>query len=208
MSKIEWNMIIDGLQRFMKDRNLTTEMQKEGFIPNIIEELDEYARAKTDDEKIDALCDLCVFSLNTIENSQGEELIVPSHNPPLSIVDMILKVHTLANFVGDNSIVIRTVKEFYSQIVSMGYNPFDCMQQTIREIESRKGTWDDDKKKFIKSPGFYSKEDILSKYTPEEREFLSIQRIENKWFVTEIDTRTVYKYDVWYKAKYKDCKLN
>lgn len=237
MTKDQWNEIVDGLQRFMEDRRLTSEMQKEGYLRNITEELDEYAKAGDDiEEIIDSICDICVFSINILDKGKyctNISFEVPGHNPKLNLLDMILRVHTLGNFINDELVIIKIVKELYCYIVALGYDPYLCMIETIKEISSRSGDWNEERKKFIKHPGAYSSDEIYEKYqkVTDPTIFVLQDEIENKYNVykktntpieecgpndiviggDKSDIKYVYKYFesyvCWYRADYNKCKL-
>lgn len=227
MTKEQWNEIISGLKKFMEDRRLTPEMQREGFLRNIIEELHEYAFAEAkvidDISQIDAICDICVFALNTLDNPIDIEFEVPGYNPKLNLLDMVLKVHTFGNFVGDKDMTIRTVKELFYNLVARGYDPYLCMLEVIKEINSRTGDWNEDYKKFIKHNGAYHLQQVYDKYPTALIHV--IEDYENKVYKIykpkqDNPDRKIhvpfdinewehfYTYAMWYKAQFDKCELN
>ena len=214
----EWNEMIQGLRKFMEDRKLTPEMQRAGFLNNIVEELGEYAVARGQTlPQIDAICDICVFALNTLDGASGESLEVPGYNPSMNLLDLVLKVHTLGNFVGVREMTIRSVKELFYHLVSIGYDPLKCMLETIKEINSRVGYWDENLKKFIKHKGCYDmKHDPVSgvaEFVNSDGEIACIECdvLEDKgtyWVINNNATADgVIILAKWYKAKYAECKL-
>ena len=64
------NWILDRLELWRKERQLDItqgfEFNLDTQVSFLTEEITEYLRAKDDYEKVDALCDLTVFSINTI----------------------------------------------------------------------------------------------------------------------------------------------
>jgi len=56
---------VDGLRRWRKDRNIVA--PQGAYIPSIQEELQEYADAQTEHDRIDALADILVFTCNELE---------------------------------------------------------------------------------------------------------------------------------------------
>ena len=62
------NDIITGLEIWRKDRNMEVkEFEYNLLLGNLLEELGEYFRATTDYDRIDALCDVSVFCINTCQ---------------------------------------------------------------------------------------------------------------------------------------------
>ena len=65
MNNKQFNEIKSRLADWREERHLTYENQQKGFLGNIFEEVSEYFRAKDDYERIDALCDIAVFCINS-----------------------------------------------------------------------------------------------------------------------------------------------
>lgn len=57
------------LKQWRDERHLTIKSQRDGLMGNLCEELSEYYRATNNDKKIDALCDMYVFCMNSMETS-------------------------------------------------------------------------------------------------------------------------------------------
>lgn len=217
ITKEQWNEMIKGLKEFMEDRKLTPEMQRLGFLRNIVEELGEYAEAKTNTYmQIDAICDICVFALNTIDDPTNEELEIPAHNPSLSLLDIVLKVHTLGNFVGMKEMIIQVVKDLFRHLVSIGFDPLKCMMETIKEIKSRKGYWDESINKFVKYKGCYGasylgeyrvsvidqdEEDVIYEHCELEEE-------DDCYKLKHKDSTKETVLAKWYQARYDTCELS
>lgn len=60
--------IVKSLWEWHETRHLTVEDQRAGLFGNVMEELTELVRARTDDERVDALCDICIFAINSCNN--------------------------------------------------------------------------------------------------------------------------------------------
>lgn len=223
----EYLTILKGLTEFKKERDLTSDIQLDGLLGNLLEELCELERAQTDLESIDALCDIIVFLLNAteytdIDNINQDELInnfigtYPNANIEkfeYSTEELIELITKCPKNLKDGREIISTINIaifiLTMMISKLGYNPYKCMMETIKEISSRKGYWDNNIKKFIKFPGVYSAEEIKNHLNAisinileEDYEFYRVQYMtKNK----NIEVTVVYK---WYKANYINCKLD
>lgn len=152
-----------NLEQLLKDwrdeRHLTVESQREGLMGNLCEEMAEYYRAKNRYEKIDALCDISVFSYNSL-NDDIESLWENFNNNllkrrflPLSIVDEISQVDYIIRrptIFDENKQIYRLIKACEKEVTEMKYNFYECMLETIKEISSRTGHYDENIHKFVK----------------------------------------------------------
>ena len=173
--KIDLTEIYKGLAEWRAERGITAESQKAGYIVNVMEELSELASALRDYEKfsvteqdtakkqkaeyeiIDALCDISVFTINVgadINCNEKIEIINTSQttrcNSSLSFLlsecgnfDYYGK---LSSYVCFNQILLSCAKlcEQY------GFNFEIAMLETIKEISSRTGAYDENAKKWVK----------------------------------------------------------
>ncbi|HFU5770340.1 TPA: hypothetical protein ACH6IR_000328 [Campylobacter jejuni] len=100
---------------------------------------------------------------------------------------------------------------------NLGFDFYKCMLQTIKEIESRTGYYDEEKSKFIKDLGAYDYDEAVEKAC-KDFEFLNnatscylLKENENFWYIAcEDDYKGRYKeYTIkkWYKADYESCRL-
>lgn len=172
--KIDLTEIYKGLAEWRAERGITAESQKEGYIVNVMEEFGELSTALRLLEKsksvndshelkcaehfiIDALCDISVFTINA-----GADIPSPVKRTEIELkkssldADYILKqmVEKCARFSyfewGEasafNIILINCAYlcEYY------GFNFQIAMDETIKEISSRTGTYDEVSKKWIK----------------------------------------------------------
>ena len=146
--------ISDRLEIWRKERGLD---KSQGFEFDLdIQEIGvEYLRAKSDYEKIDSLCDLTVFHINTLSffDTADKEIvdfsslidITPSIVSILNNCSMVLfKPYLLNPFFIENIFTARMIIE------DMGYDYFKCMDETLKEIESRKGAFNNDTGKWEK----------------------------------------------------------
>ena len=176
--KINLTEIYAQLEVWRDERKITAESQKDGYIINIMEELGELAQALRDYEKfskhdcpyceidkqkaehdiIDALCDISVFTINVGADINCNEKLESINtttqttrcNSSLSFLlsecgnfDYYGK---LSSYVCFNQILLSCAKlcEHY------GFNFEIAMLETIKEISSRTGSYDEKAKKWIK----------------------------------------------------------
>ena len=174
--KIDLTEIYKGLAEWRAERGITAESQKAGYIINIMEELGELATALRDYEKfsvtgqdaakkqkaeyeiIDALCDISVFTINVGADINCNEKLESINtttettrcNSSLSFLlsecgnfDYYGK---LSSYVCFNQILLSCAKlcEQY------GFNFEIAMLETIKEISSRTGAYDENAKKWVK----------------------------------------------------------
>ena len=153
--KINLKQIYKGLDEWRAERKITAASQKEGYIINIMEELGELSQAlrgleiesvrKTaEHEIIDALCDIAVFTINAGADIRDEY-------KPLSI-------DTTNTFSDLNCLLLYTSTFDFKKILlncavlceHYGYNFEIAMLETIKEISSRTGSYDEVSKKWVK----------------------------------------------------------
>ena len=157
------------LKQWREERHLTIESQRVGLIGNLCEEMAEYYRAVDESGKIDALCDMYVFCMNSLggglkvakddlEDKNKKILLMYCASPSFKfyLLDNIeLKLMGLkANEIIVDSLnlflyaFMRNV-EFETQ--ALGYDFYKCMLETIKEISSRTGHYDKNIHKFVKN---------------------------------------------------------
>ena len=175
--KINLTEIYAQLQAWRAERKITAESQKDGYIVNVMEELGELAAALRDYEKfskhdcpyceidkqiaeheiIDALCDIAIFTINA-----GAD--IPYHLKHTEIewekssldADYILKqmVEKCARFSyfewGEASAFNIILINCAYLCEHYGFNFQIAMDETIKEISSRTGSYDEKAKKWVK----------------------------------------------------------
>ena len=176
--KINLEQIYKELQAWREERKITAESQKTGYLVNVMEEFGELAQALRDYEKfskhdcpyceidkqkaehdiIDALCDIGVFTINAGADINCNEKLESINtttqttrcNSSLSFLlsecgnfDYYGK---LSSYVCFNQILLSCAKlcEQY------GFNFEIAMLETIKEISSRTGAYDENAKKWVK----------------------------------------------------------
>lgn len=150
------------LAEWRKERHLTIESQEVGLVSNVLEELTEFSRATNVDEMVDALCDITVFYLNSIGSIREKENI--EFKPVSSImfdqvaifknvaqkqeISYLLARGIIDNLFNYNQMNLLILVNNY--LARLGYDYFKCMNETIKEISSRTGHYDETIGKFVK----------------------------------------------------------
>lgn len=173
--KINLNEIYKGLKAWRHERGITAESQKEGYIVNVMEELGELATALREYERfskpsypypknkkyaehgiIDALCDIAIFTINAgVDIGEVKlteiELKKSSLDADYILKQMVERCAFLSYFEW------REAKSFNIILANCaylcehyGFNFEIAMLETIKEISSRTGTYDEKAKKWIK----------------------------------------------------------
>ena len=172
--EIDLTKIYKGLAEWRAERGITAESQKAGYIINIMEELGELSTALRLLEKsksvndshelkcaehfiIDALCDIAVFTINVGAdincNEKLESINTTQTTRCNSSLSFLLSecgnfdyYGKLSSYVCFNQILLSCAKlcEKY------GFNFEIAMLETIKEISSRTGAYDETAKKWIK----------------------------------------------------------
>ena len=173
---INLEKIYAGLKAWRHERGITAESQKEGYLVNIMEELGELATALREYERcskpsypyqknkkyaeygiIDALCDISVFTINAgadVNCNEKIEIINTSQttrcNSSLSFLlsecGNFVYYGKFSSYVCFNQILLSCAKlcEQY------GFDFQIAMDETIKEISSRTGAYDENAKKWVK----------------------------------------------------------
>lgn len=165
--EINLTEIYKGLDEWRAERGITAESQKEGYLVNVMEELGELATALRLLEKsksvndshelkcaehfiIDALCDISVFTINA-----GAD--IPCENKPTRLeLESCLSFHNLLRKIADyqrlfNGITLCYVLRVCASLCHQyGFNFEIAMLETIKEISSRTGAYDENAKKWVK----------------------------------------------------------
>lgn len=165
---IAFKNVAQELSEWRSERCMTIDIQRQGFTPNVFEELTEYYRATNDNEKIDALCDIAVFSFNVIEIDtiidNLKELYYKAYKiaeandfhsePSMYNLGRISMYASALNTLYDENVWKTNITEILisviSEVFALGYDFFKCMDETIREISSRTGQYDTAIGKWVK----------------------------------------------------------
>ena len=167
------------LEAWRDERKITAQSQKEGYIINIMEEFGELANALRDYEKfskhdcpyceidkqkaeheiIDALCDIAVFTINagadsnykpqTIDTNERDEIVTQCANYSLkNLLTDCGAFNIYSCYCGGDLLDILT--DCAKLCEQYGFNFEIAMLETIKEISSRTGTYNEATKKWEK----------------------------------------------------------
>lgn len=153
------------LKQWRDERHLSIKSQRDGLMGNLCEEMAEYYRATNDDEKIDALCDIYVFCMNSLDGDLKvaiddfdrtliSEIYITQRFKLRLVSEIELKLIELKakDIIVDTfnlylHIFMRCVE---NEALKLGYDFYNCMLETIEEISSRTGHYDENIHKFVK----------------------------------------------------------
>ena len=173
--KINLNEIYAQLKAWRHERGITAESQKAGYLVNVMEEFGELATALREYERfskpsypypknkkyaehgiIDALCDISVFTINAGADipCQLKPLII-EHKNEFSVADIFVAI---ADFIRTDSNgspfnyydFARILRCCASVCEQYGFDFQKSMIETIKEISSRTGSYDENAKKWVK----------------------------------------------------------
>ena len=173
---INLEKIYAGLKAWRHERGITAESQKEGYLVNIMEELGELATALREYERfskpsypypknkkyaehgiIDALCDISVFTINAWADIPCEvkrteiELKKSSLDADYILKQMVEKCARFSYFEWGEASAFNIILINCAYLCEhYGYNFEIAMLETIKEISSRTGCYDNASKKWIK----------------------------------------------------------
>ena len=150
MTQLEFKDIKTRLSVWKAERHLTTKQQRDGLVSNLLEELTEYSRANSVEVKIDALCDMMVFIINSYDEAQIRYNYVKYYKKAISADRLASNLLDALVDLKPIECVTYCVERLCEQIRHLGYKPYECMLETIKEISSRTGYFDETINKFIK----------------------------------------------------------
>lgn len=142
-NRVQFTEIVTLLKNWREERNIKWDIQRTVFLGNSLEEITEFERAENDFEKVDAICDLIVFHINSmynnshnyeryLENVADAFMNCKSGYNTNNLMENLLKYSR--GEIGDDKYLFTL---FYG-LFSLGYDPYKSMIETIKEISSRK----------------------------------------------------------------------
>lgn len=217
MTYEELKEIKQRLDKWREQRHLSYESQQKGFIPNVLDELREYYLAKDDDERVAELCDIVIYCLNVNELKEFS-----LNKQPISLTYLMSNLGLMINknYTGlkldferelTKSCINGLIDIGIHLIKQIGYNPYECLKEKVKEIESRSGKYDESLGKFIKDFGTYTKEEakelIISFYYAWEEDDIKYDKEDEDYFYFIITTENnrIEKIKKWHKAKMIKC---
>lgn len=171
-------LIIDGLNIWREERNNNSkQFVVNTEVGNLLEECKEYLDAVDDYERIDALCDICVFSINALSylKFKIEKFDIFSNPCIFRIIGHVGRIGTQLETQSEH--LINILKHSKSMMIELGYDFEKCMLETIKEISSRE-------------------------QDPKQKEEWSKNGPSGKWQKNKQQNP-----DTLYKADYESCKL-
>ena len=175
--KINLEQIYKELQAWREERGITAKSQKDGYIVNAMKELGELAGALRDYEKfskhdcpyceidkqkaehdiIDALCDISVFTINAWADIPCKlkrteiELRKSSLDADYILKQMVEKCARFSYFEWGETSAFNIILINCAYLCEhYGFNFQIAMDETIKEISSRTGAYDEVSKKWVK----------------------------------------------------------
>lgn len=202
----------DNLQKLLRlsqSRNLEVNYAKE------LTELFEARRDNNEYGMIDALCDMVIIAMNAgaILGDEHSEWFYNNLINPIKYA----KPYTLG---------------LLYEIRQKGYDPYLCLLETIKELRTRTGAWNEAEGKWCKDLGAYTLNEAIEKADNCFKDipaFISLKLLkedEDFWLFGEWDVDDVSFFDdktldesyecldgervkvkKWYKADYENCKI-
>lgn len=202
-------------------KTLLVASQELNFEINFSEEQREFYKAMRDKNEykiVDAICDMCIISMNAgLEYREG---VIEK----LSIIEAIHLHHIIPS----NVISYRNIGYIIALLQLRGYDPYKCLLETIKELETRTGAWNDEEGKWCKALGAYTIEEALKKaedemecgftlslcLLKEDNDFWLIgdddEEFDEEQSLDEIKHEFLghcVKVKKWYKADYEKCEI-
>ena len=152
-------MIGKQLKEWATERKIAKqESDRNGFCSNIVEEMHEYALAVLADdihEKIDAWCDIIVFSeVESIKLGIDPDKNIYPFNKDFDVffgVTLVLGEWLEAETTLQKSQALGNLVDIAKNVITtMGYDTDKCLQETFKEINSRTGEWNPEAQKWQK----------------------------------------------------------
>lgn len=220
MTRKQFNEIKERLAKYREIRHLTYENQQEAFLGNAFEKISEYFKAKDDLQRVKALCGIAILYLNSFNIRYKKYKELKKYYFAESVVFKIYSfISETDDLLDDSSNKYLYHLIYILECISfrLNFDFYKCMIETIKEIESRTGYYDDELKKFVNKLCAFNKDEAISNVS-KDFGFLGnsiicrlTQEDKNFWFITckEIETNLQIDYKVKkiYKADYEGCKL-
>lgn len=201
MTEQQFEDIKSRLKKWREDRGLSVEGQRENFEVNYTEELLEFFKAERDNNKremIDALCDMVIVAINSGKTLGDWHYSIKNETFDISFLTYVL------NDNADCELILYALKHF-------GYDPYLCLLETIKELETRTGSWNEKEGKWCKHKGAYILEEAKKEVYKLGYDAVDLDVEDEKywWFNCWDDAGSYESIYIkkWYKADYSKCKL-
>ncbi len=144
------NLTIEDIFKSLDDWREERGLQKTvgNIAANIGEEIVEYLRAKNDEQRIDALCDMFVFRVNASCALNANPILFDwdRHclgNPFNMLVLDFSQIVDNFHEVEQCYILLSIARYAKTGVKLLGYDFLIAMDETLKEIHSRKGAWNE-----------------------------------------------------------------
>lgn len=201
MTQEQFKDIQEKLRVWREERGLSIEGQRKNFRVNYTKELVEFFEAERDGneyEMIDALCDMLIVAINA-----GFSFYPSSQEDEEGYTTFFRIMYVLSGCETNN------LGSLVFELSNMGYDPYKCLLETIKELNSRTGSWSEEEGKWVKDEGAYTIEEAQGKAG-----FNYINKLSKgvkHWYVlggnSLADDLVQKSFVRWYKADYASCKL-
>jgi len=151
----------EKIKQWAEERFISSQVHnKNGYVANVVSEMAEGIQAKNEEEFIDHLCDIIVFTLteNTKNLYDITQEVIPENSYYISSFqfDMIILLSKIIDENSENypNVWKKTSLEIISYCKAMieylSYDFEQCMEETFTEINSRTGAWNEQAQKWLK----------------------------------------------------------
>lgn len=175
---------------------------------NFSEEQREFYKAIRDNDEykmVDALCDMCVVSMNAgVDYREG-------------VIDKlsIMGVINLHRIIPSNVLSDRNIGYIVAMLQLKGYDPYKCLLETIKELNTRTGSWNEKEGKWCKDLGTYTEQEAYE-IAKEKGIFYNFgleydKKTKEPYWVSDTNDSADWKklkIKKWYKADYAKCKMD
>lgn len=179
--------------------------QRRHFELNYIKEMHEYFEARLDSneyEMVDALCDMIITAMNA-GGDLGKEFG--------SYGALLGGTFNITSVLNDHSEIYKLC----DSIRYLGYDPYRCLTETIKELETRTGAWNEAEGKWCKDLGAYTEQEAYE-IAKEKGIFYNFgleydKKTKEPYWVSDTNYSADWKklkIKKWYKADYTKCKMD
>lgn len=179
------------------------ESQGRHFELTYTKEMREFFEARLDSneyEMVDALCDMIVVAMNA-GGSLGKEFG--------SYGSLLGSTFNLTSVLNDRSEIYKLC----DSIRNLGYDPYKCLTETIKELKTRTGAWNEQEGKWCKDLGAYTEQEAYE-IAKEKGIFYNFglaydKKTKEPYWVSDTNDSADWKklkIKKWYKADYSKCK--
>ncbi|EAK0311101.1 hypothetical protein KBI89_01670 [Campylobacter coli] len=216
MTQEQFNEVKERLAKWRKERHLTYENQREEFLGNVFEKISKYFRAKDDCEIVNALCDMAAFCFNVNDvKFSNYECYMKSDKVDFKFFDIVSQINYIVIYKADferdpvKVILDTLIALLHKKCESLKFNFYKCMLETIKEIESRTGYYDEGLNKFTKDKGVYNTKEAYDKFLKENisDDFYVLEDNEEFVIFDKENDFALDKFKKWYKADYESCRI-